>query len=310
MWIATSDLQINVKNMLIGEVSDQLLLQSERFYKSAHAAKKAAMQPFHGLVQLYRRSGAYDQQADALRHILSHSSTDEATVHNTRIELATALLKSNQAEEAWQVLVAIEDGLQSAAGFGEPFEVPHAVALLRADCQMMLDEAEYNSRLAEARKGGCSADCAEDDDLLTQRVAAAWVRPPYHYQHILLIQHYQPRPRTPQSSQTTYRQQHPLHRILCQTSRRTCYPVRDPLLHTTSIHGHRCATPPAHRRTRTCAGMADAREDTKLPKTLSVHLQGTTPQVRGEAPASVHTPCGRTVRVGPCHPRLFAAAPA
>lgn len=183
-------------------MSGPLLLQGERFYKNAHAAKKPALQPFHGLVQLYRRSGAYGQQSDALRHILSHSSTDEVTRQNTRIELATALLKSKQAEEAWQVLVAIEDRLQSAVGFGEPFEVPHEIALLKADCQMMLDEAEYNSRLrhtlAEAHNGSNSADRTEDDDLLTQRVAATWVRLPYHRQHTLQMQRTQPRPPPPQ----------------------------------------------------------------------------------------------------------------
>eukprot|EP00892_Ulva_mutabilis_P012850 jgi/Ulvmu1/9938/UM058_0021.1 len=152
--------------------------ESQRYYKSAHAARKTALQPFHGLVQLYRRSGAYDQQADALRHILSHSSVDEASVHNTRIELANALLNSNQAEEAWHVIVAIEDGLQSALGVDEAFELPRDVAVLKADCQMKLDETEYNSRLrqtlAEAHKGANGTQNTDDDDVLTQRVAAKW----------------------------------------------------------------------------------------------------------------------------------------
>lgn len=159
-----------------------LSLQSERFYKSAQAAKPSALQPFHGLVQLYRRNGAYDQQAAALRHILSHSSADTDSVHSTRIELANALLNSDQDEEAWQVIVAIEDGLQHAVGLSETVELPHDVAVLKADCQMKLDESEYNSRLrktlAEAHRGANGTTRTEDDDVLTQRVAAKWVRQP------------------------------------------------------------------------------------------------------------------------------------
>lgn len=123
----------------------------------------------------------YDQQAKALRHILSHSSPDESGVHNTRVELATALLNSNQAEEAWQVIVAIEDGLQSAIGVDEILELPRDVAVLKADCQMKLDEVEYNSRLreslAEAQRGANNKEHTEDDEVLAQRVAATWVCP-------------------------------------------------------------------------------------------------------------------------------------
>lgn len=108
-------------------------------------------------------------------------------MQNTRKDLATALLNSNQAEEAWDVIAAIEDGLQSASGVGDPINLPQDVAVLKADCQIQLDEQEYNSRLrqtlAEAHKGSNQKDHSEEDEVLAQQVAATWVCSPVLYHH-------------------------------------------------------------------------------------------------------------------------------
>ena len=157
--------------------------QAERYYNSAHEHKPAALQPFHGLVQLYRRTGAHDKHAQALRHVLANSK-GEASKYGTRVEPAKALIQSNQAMEASEVLIAIEDGLRDGCLSEEVLELPEEVSILQADCQLALDEAEYNTRIqstldaAHSRLPNCSAEENRDDDLLIQEVAATWVRLP------------------------------------------------------------------------------------------------------------------------------------
>lgn len=154
------------------------LFQAERYYNCAHEHKRAALQPFHGLVQLYRRTGAHDKHAQALRHVLA-TGKDEASKYATRVELVKALIHSNQPMEASEVLIAIEHALHLLNE--DDLELPEEVSILKADCQIALDETEYNNRIqitledAHSLSAKNSSRAHQDDDLLIQEVAATWV---------------------------------------------------------------------------------------------------------------------------------------
>lgn len=163
-----------------GRVPYWMCLQAERYYKSAHDQKPTALQPYHGLVQLYRRTGAHDKHADALRHVVANT-TDKSAKYGTRVELAKALIQSNRLDEASVAIIAIEDDLREGCVNEDEVEVPEEVSMLKADCQLALDEQEYNSRIEStlATRRNIMSNNGEDkrdDDLLIQEVAATWVR--------------------------------------------------------------------------------------------------------------------------------------
>jgi hypothetical protein len=158
------------------------LVQAERYYKTASGLKRSALQPYHGLIQLYRRIGNHIKQAEALRHVIAHSSMDQASQVKQRIELIRALLQSKppQAAEASEVLAAVEDALHDGVS-DEHFQFPEEIYMLKADCQLALDETEYNTRvhatLDEARSKVNNVKDEQRDAVLVQEVAATWVRP-------------------------------------------------------------------------------------------------------------------------------------
>ena len=98
------------------------------------------------------------------------------------MELAKALIHSNQAMEASEVLIAIEEGLRDGCLNEEVLELPEEISILQADCQLALDEAEYNTRIQSTLHAAHtrSVEDNRDDDLLMQEVAATWVRFPIH----------------------------------------------------------------------------------------------------------------------------------
>lgn len=156
-------------------------MQAEQYYNSAHEHKPAALQPFHGLVQLYRRTGAHDKHAEALRHVLAHAKT-EASQYDTLIQLAKALIDADKHIEANEVLHSIATEGDGPWGDDEIL-LPDEVSRLKADCQLALDETEYNTRIQstiraahERAANSPTEQDLKDDACLTQEVAVTWVR--------------------------------------------------------------------------------------------------------------------------------------
>jgi hypothetical protein len=160
-------------------------LQAEARYNAAAALRPSALQPHHGLAQLYRRSRDARKLAATLEHILTAAALPPENAAVTRQQLARAYLDAGEPRRAAEAVGALvrELRLESPAG-SDGGALPPEVVVLQADAQLALDAAEYEARLAarlaQPHSGVNNVRDSGPDAAVAQEVGASWVRRCHH----------------------------------------------------------------------------------------------------------------------------------